>query len=275
MNKLLILLTVLAVGGGDGLTRIARQNQLKAEAERAFVAEDYPVAIDRYRMLDSLGGGTPAATLNLAHAYYHAEQPEAAGRTYQRLVNAPDPALRSVAWQQLGVMAHGEKRYDEALSHFKEALRADPTNEAARRNYELTKQQKEQEQQQEQQDGENKDQQEQEENQENQEQEENQKNQEGDQDQQQQDEQSEEEREQPGEEQQQEGQQESADQQEGQEGEESDQPPQVDQEQLEKMNLSEEKARMILDAMRDSEIQYLQEKKHHSRRSYDPNRPDW
>ncbi|SDK17995.1 Ca-activated chloride channel family protein [Catalinimonas alkaloidigena] len=66
--------------------------------------------------------------------------------------------------------------------------------------------------------------------------------------------------------------------QEGEEGDdekEASQAAPINQEQLDKLNISEEKARMILDAMRDSEIQYLQQKKHRNSKGIDPNKPDW
>lgn len=47
-------------------------------------------------------------------------------------------STRSIARNQMGVLT-AESDEEAALSHFKEALKADPTNEAARYNYELLK----------------------------------------------------------------------------------------------------------------------------------------
>jgi Ca-activated chloride channel family protein len=41
------------------------------------------------------------------------------------------------------------------------------------------------------------------------------------------------------------------------------------------MNMSEDKARMILDAMKNSEIQYLQQIKKKGKPKYDKDKPDW
>lgn len=59
------------------------------------------------------------------------------------------------------------------------------------------------------------------------------------------------------------------------EGEEMDQPPQSRSEKLEELNLTEEKARMILEAMKNNEIQYIQQNKRKPTKKPDSNKPDW
>jgi Ca-activated chloride channel family protein len=44
---------------------------------------------------------------------------------------------------------------------------------------------------------------------------------------------------------------------------------------LKLMNMSEDKAKMILDAMKNSEIQYLQQMKKKGKTRYDKDKPDW
>jgi len=72
---------------------------------------------------------------------------------YQKAASASNKNVKSQALSQLGVMAHTKNNLDESLTRFKEALKADPTNEDARYNFELIKKiinnQKEQEQNQE------------------------------------------------------------------------------------------------------------------------------
>jgi Ca-activated chloride channel family protein len=46
-------------------------------------------------------------------------------------------------------------------------------------------------------------------------------------------------------------------------------------EMLEKMNLSPEKARMILDAMKNNEVQYLQQNKRKGKKKKEDDKPDW
>lgn len=61
--------------------------------------------------------------------------------------------------------------------------------------------------------------------------------------------------------------------QEGEDQENSD-PPQVHQN-LEEMNISPEKAKMILDAMKNNEIQYIQQMERRPTQRPDHNKPDW
>lgn len=59
------------------------------------------------------------------------------------------------------------------------------------------------------------------------------------------------------------------------EGEEMEQPPQSRSEKLEELNLTEEKARMILEAMKNNEIQYIQQNKRKPTKKSDSDKPDW
>ncbi|MFY0652886.1 MAG: hypothetical protein JXQ96_12660 [Cyclobacteriaceae bacterium] len=89
-------------------------------------------------------------------------------------------------------------------------------------------------------------------------------------------------------EQEQEGQEEQKDGEEGEEekpqpqpgeeeeGKEEEQTPQQStSEKLQEMNLSEEKARMILEALKNSEIQYIQQNRRKPTKRKDSNKPDW
>ena len=59
------------------------------------------------------------------------------------------------------------------------------------------------------------------------------------------------------------------------EGKEMDQPPMSRSEKLENLNLTEEKARMILEAMKNNEIQYIQQNQRKATKKPDSNKPDW
>ena len=56
---------------------------------------------------------------------------------------------------------------------------------------------------------------------------------------------------------------------------EMEQPPQSRSEKLEELNLTEEKARMILEAMKNSEVQYIQQNQKKATQRPDSNKPDW
>lgn len=150
----LFLLFILLQIGGNSLNRIARTNQLKEEAELAFKAGNFGQAAEYYNALILQWGETSDAVhLNRAHALFKAEQKEAAAEAYRQIIEGQTGnSARSIALQQLGLLAGREERLPDALQYFKDALKADPTNETARLNYELAwrklkKQEKEKEEQ--------------------------------------------------------------------------------------------------------------------------------
>lgn len=259
---------------------VKKINAAKSAAEEAFKRGDYSLAVRHYQFLvDSLGVTEDEVVINLANSLYLAKDTANAFNRYQSVTQSAKNDIRSKAYQQLGIMANQQGRAEEALSHFKQAIKAAPTNDDARYNFEMLKkkldEKKKQEEEQQQknknqdkQDQENQDQQNKEQKQKDQ-QEKDQQNKEDQQQDQQQKEQEQKEQEQKQDEQQQ-----KEDKQEQQDDREQKM-PNVDREKLEQMNISEEKARMILEAMKNQEKQYLQQQKRKPSKSGDPNKPDW
>lgn len=262
-----VLLFILAFVSNDP-REVAKINALKQEAEEAFLNGNYEVAISKYSMLyDSLGVEEDEILLNLGHAHYQLSDTASAKSRYNSLSTSTDRSLKSIAYQQLGVMSKDAQKLEQALQQLKAAIKADPFNDQARYNYEVVKkqleEQKNQEQQQQQQDQQNQDgeNEEQENKQENGE--EKKEDQEG--------EPQESDKDQEGEEQENE---------EQKEGEQSEQEQEKSQEQmtkekLQEMNISEEKAKMILEAMKNNEIQYLQQQKRKATERPPSDKPDW
>lgn len=297
LTGILLILTVVIPGIND----IATVNKLKKEAEIAFLAGNYAKAAETYSMLtDSLGVLEDKVLLNHGHALFQNGDSIQAFTQYQRLINTPDNALRSTALNQMGILSNNPQERASALNFFKEAIKANPANSEARHNYQVLKKQmdeeKEQNKDQEQQDKENQekkqDEQKDQENKQDQNQNNEQQNQEQQneeqkkQDQQQkQDEKSQEQKDKEQQEQEnQQKQDEKSEEQKKQEQQSQEQkeqkdgeqlPPQIDPEKLKEMNISEEKARMILEAMRNSEIQYIQQNKRKGTKKPESSKPDW
>lgn len=302
INILLLLLDTSPKG-------ISELNNLKKKAQEAYQSGNYEQSATTYSYLvDSLNLVDEKAIMNLANSYYKLEDTENALSTYQRLQGSTDRTLRSQAYQQMGVLSKDPKTLEKALAFFKESIKSDPTNNDARYNYELVKkklkeqekqdqnqqdqdkqdqEQNEDEKQEENKDKENQDQnkegqenqddqgqqseEESKENEESQENKEQEQQEGGDQEQDQQEQKGkQEEEEQQGEQQQQEG-------KEGEEGEENEEqaPPKSTAEKLQEMNISEEKAQMILEALKNSEIQYIQQNRRKPTKRQDSNKPDW
>lgn len=251
-------------------TKIGQINALKSEAKKAYLAGDFKTAIEKYRFLvDSLHVQEDEVLLNLANSYFQLNDTTNAVNQYQPLTQSSKNQLRSKAEQQLGVMANRQGKFEEALSHFKQAIKSDQTNKDARYNYELVKkkleeEKKKQQQQQQNQNKENKDQENKDQQKKDQQEKQEQKDKEQDKDQQQKEE----------EQKDSEKKKEEKEQEQKDGKEKKDIPPSV-KEKLEQMQMSEQKAKMILEAMKNQEIQYLQQNKRKATKPKDRGKPDW
>lgn len=270
-------------------SKIGKINSLKSEAKDAYLKGDFKKAIEKYRYLvDSLHVQEDEVLFNLANAYFNVNDTVNAVNNYQSVTRTGKLPLRSKAQQQLGVLANRQGKFEEALTHFKEALKSDPTNEDARYNYELVKKKLEEKKKQDQQkqDQQNKDQNKQEDKQDQQKQDQqnkdkqdqkqqDQKKEEQNKDQQQKDQQQKDQQsEKEKQEQQKKDQQQQEQEQKENSEEKKDTPPSVS-EKLQQMQMSEEKAKMILEAMKNQEIQYLQQNKRKATKPRDKGKPDW
>lgn len=139
MKKFLLVMFLFNWSPGE-IGKIAKVNQLKKDAEKAYQAGHYQLAADYYEKLSTLYNiKDDAALLNLANAYFQLKQKDKAIENFKMLVSSSDLEIKSIAANQLGVLAHQEQKIDEALLYLKNALKSNPANETARYNYELLK----------------------------------------------------------------------------------------------------------------------------------------
>ncbi len=269
----LILLSALTDPG-----KISKVNALKNEARKAYNAGDYSSAISKYKMLkDSLQVTEDEVTLNLANAYFQSNDTTAATAEYQQLLASPTPTIRSKANQQLGILNNRQGKFEEALNSFKQAIKADPNNMDARYNYEMLKkklEEKKKEEEQKKKDEEQKDQKPQDQKDQQKKEEQQKKEQQQKQDEKNKSENKDEQSKQ--EEQKKEDQKKSEQEKENEKpsDEKKDTPPSVS-EKLQQMKISEEKAKMLLEAMKNQEVQYLQQNKRKATKPKDKGKPDW
>jgi len=274
----LILIIFLFINPLSDLDKIARINKAKKEAERAYLAKDYSLANAKYLYLkDSLGVTDDKLLLNLANTQYLLKDSANALNSYSTLKDSPDREISSIAYQQLGTMQFNSKKYKEALNQYKSALKENPGNDDARYNYELLKKLvKEQEEQQKQNKDKNKEQNKDQKDQEkqDQQQEQNKEDQENQDQEEQQDQEKQDQQEKDKEQEKQEQEEENPDE-EKQEEEQESKPNPIDEEKLKEMKISKEKAKLILEAMKNNEIQYIQQNKRKAKKKKDPTKPDW
>ncbi|HEY9007165.1 MAG TPA: tetratricopeptide repeat protein [Ohtaekwangia sp.] len=286
--------------------RIGKINRAKSEARDAYTSGDYKAAIQKYHyLIDSMKVAEDELKLNLANAYFLLNDTANAITNYQSLTASKKNEVRSKAHQQLGIINYRKQKLEEALNDFKQAIKAHPDNMDARYNYELLKkkldeknkkdqqqrqnkdQKQDQKKDQQNKDQQNKDQKDQQkkdqekkdqQNKEQQKKDQQQKEQEQKEKEQQQKEKEQQQKDQQKKDQEKKDQQDKKDQQSEQKDEQQKQEkkpnPQLS-EKLEQMKMSEEKARMILEAMKNQEVQYLQQNKRKATKPRDKGKPDW
>ncbi|ALD21114.1 hypothetical protein [Hymenobacter sp. DG25A] len=139
MRATLLFLLVL-LGGWRGLTWVHDRNEAVRAGTQAYAQQNFARAAQEFRkalVAEKASRPTEAILLNLAHASNRAEQLPAARAYYGRLLTSPVPRVRSVAHQQLGVLSAQRGDYAQAVRLLRLALVANPTNAAARYNYEI------------------------------------------------------------------------------------------------------------------------------------------
>ncbi len=145
--KILVIFLVVGLSATD-INKITRINNAKRAGQEAYKNGNMEAAISSFRLLtDSLGVDEDPVLLNLANAYFQQKDTTNAAQYYAKVLTSDDDNLRSLAYQQIGVINQQQNKLEKALSDFKNALRSNPQNADARYNYELLKKtMKEQEQ---------------------------------------------------------------------------------------------------------------------------------
>jgi len=137
--RLMVFIVLMSLFDGD-INKIAKVNRMKRVAEEAYKNGNLETAITTFRLLtDSLGVNEDPVLLNLGNAYFQQKDTTNAAQYYSRVLTSDDANIRSLAYQQMGVINQQQNKLKEALSDFKTSLKSNPNNEDARYNYELLK----------------------------------------------------------------------------------------------------------------------------------------
>jgi len=265
--------------------------KIKSQAKKAYLSGDMKTAIEKYKILrDSLGVKEEEIGLNLGHAFFTTNDTTNAYNSYQPLLASHDQKIKSLANQQMGIIANRQGKYEEALNYFKQAMKAEPANEQARYDYEMVKKKLEEQKKQQQKD-QNQDKKDDQKKDQNKDQKDQQKKDSKDQkdkqdkketqpkekqDQQKKDQQNKEQKEKEQKEKEQKEKQQKEQQQDKKEQKEDQKKPDPSlQDKLKDMKISEEKAKMILEAMKNQEVQYLQQNKRKASKPKEKGKPDW
>jgi tetratricopeptide (TPR) repeat protein len=135
-----LMIFVLGAGLLTDPLQIGKINRAKRTLREAYSSGDYKTVIKTSRyLIDSLQVSDDEVVLNLANAYYLTNDTAQAYQQYQSLTGSMKGEVKSKAQQQLGIMNYKRGKMDEALMHFKQAVKADSKNSSARYNYEMLK----------------------------------------------------------------------------------------------------------------------------------------
>ncbi|MCS7004825.1 MAG: tetratricopeptide repeat protein [Cytophagales bacterium] len=263
----------------DDGKNIGKINQIKQRAQKAYQNQDYRTASMLYQaLIDQFKVEDAQVRLNLAHAYFHLGKQEEATRYYESVAQSDDKSLASIAYQQLGVL-ESNTNVERALLHCKNALKMNPSNQEARYNYELLKRKISQQNQQHNDKNQDKDQQNNQQGKQSQQQQQNQSQQ--NQNQQNQSNPKQDSSESQKSEHQKEKEEKDQLNQQGKESKEEKEKKEKEremmqrQQRLQNINMTEEKARLILDALKNNEIQYYQQMMRKPSQKIDKSKPDW
>ncbi|MCS6981329.1 MAG: tetratricopeptide repeat protein [Flavobacteriales bacterium] len=105
------------------------------EGNEAFRKGDYPTAARRYAQPLKKDPDNPVARFNLGAAYYRMNNYDSLRHhLHQMLKNNPEGQLAAKAWHNLGNSYLAERKPQEAIEAYKNALRLNPEDEDTRYN---------------------------------------------------------------------------------------------------------------------------------------------
>lgn len=136
----LILYVLLWLWDNRTFDSITKANQRKLDAEQAFQKKEFTKSAELYRQI-TYGSlfSDPAARLNLAHSLYKAGDYKQALKHYRLLSDTENNSIASVANAQIALILVNKKDTVSALTNLRTALRLEPGNALARTNYIILK----------------------------------------------------------------------------------------------------------------------------------------
>ncbi len=133
MKTGLVILLLLA-----GAPMFAQEaNEYIVAGNEAYRQKQYDLAETQYRKAIDLEPRNATAQFNLANTLFRRGQLDEAGKQFDAVAQtAGTAALRSKAFYNKGVLLTGQKKLEESIEAYKNALRQDPADQPARENLE-------------------------------------------------------------------------------------------------------------------------------------------
>ena len=168
--RYLALIVLLFVVSNEASAQWMKERGLVRKGNRLFDKGDFGQSVDKYQEALKHDSTSFEAKYDLASALYRTERYEKAEQTLQSLLKdeSRSELERGEVAYNLGNTQFAQKKYKEALSSYRQAMRCNPNDEDAKFNYAFTKRLIQQQEQQQEQNQDNKDNQNQQQNQQNQ-----------------------------------------------------------------------------------------------------------
>ncbi|GGB77393.1 hypothetical protein [Dyadobacter sediminis] len=135
-----ILYVLLWLWDNRTFDSITKANQRKLDAEQAYNHARFSQSAELYNQI-TYGSlfSEPAARLNLAHSYFKLGNHKLALKHYNLLRDVGNNTIASIANSQIALIKVGQKDTASALTSLKTALLLEPGNNLARSNYIILK----------------------------------------------------------------------------------------------------------------------------------------
>lgn len=132
----LICYILLWISDNRSFDTFNKIKEQKKLAENAYLKKDYTLASNLYHQI-SYGSlfSDPGARMNLANAYFENKQFTKAAKQYKLLTQVKGNRIATRANNQLGLIAIQRNDSSAALNYFKTALKIYPNNKIAKVNY--------------------------------------------------------------------------------------------------------------------------------------------
>ncbi|TLV03684.1 hypothetical protein [Dyadobacter luticola] len=136
----LILYVLLWLWDNRTFDSITKANERKLQAEQAYTSKEFARSAELYNQI-TYGSifSDPAARLNLAHSFYNLGNKKQALVHYELLSDIENSAIASIANCQIALIKVAQKDTAGALTNLKTALKREPGNTLARTNYIILK----------------------------------------------------------------------------------------------------------------------------------------
>jgi tetratricopeptide (TPR) repeat protein len=112
-----------------------KENNAIIKGNEAYRAKDYVSATESYRKALAISPSSPVASFNLGNTFFRDNNADKAIGQFESITGSEAPVpTRSAAYYNKGVVLTRQKKLQESIEAYKDALRLNPTDSLARQN---------------------------------------------------------------------------------------------------------------------------------------------